>query len=44
MVKENPPSFFPFHFEQLSFSPYECPSLCRHRTGHSKGENESCSK
>ena len=23
--------FFVFHFEQLSFSPYECLGLCRHR-------------
>ena len=23
--------FFIFHLEQLSFSPYECPGLCRHR-------------
>ena len=27
--------FFVFHFEQLSFSLYECPGLCRHRPGHS---------
>ena len=27
--------FFVFHFEQLSFFPYECPGLCRHRPGHS---------
>ena len=26
--------FFVFHLEQLSFSPYECPGLCRHRPGH----------
>ena len=30
--------FFVFQFEQLSFSPYECPGLCRHRPGHSYGE------
>ena len=35
MEKENPCSFFVFHLEQLSFSPYECPGLCRHRPGHS---------
>ena len=28
MEKENPCSFFVFHLEQLSFSPYECPGLC----------------
>ena len=38
MEKENPCSFFVFHLEQLSFSPYECPGLCRHRPGHSLGE------
>ena len=27
--------FFVFHFKQLSFFPYECPGLCRHRPGHS---------
>ena len=26
--------FSVFHLEQLSFSPYECPGLCRHRPGH----------
>ena len=37
--KENPHSFFfVFHLEQLSFFPYECPGLCRHRLGHSLGE------
>ena len=30
-----PSSTMAFHFEQLSFSPYECPGLCRHRPGHS---------
>ena len=35
MEKENPCSFFIFHLEQLSFFPYECPGLCRHRPGHS---------
>ena len=35
--KENPSSFFIFHYEQLSFFPYECPGLCRHRAGHSLG-------
>ena len=24
--------FFIFHFEQLSFFPYECPGLCRRKT------------
>ena len=33
--KENPRSFFVFHLEQLSSSPYECPGLCQHRPGHS---------
>ena len=26
------------HLEQLSFSPYECPGLCRHRPGIHKGK------
>ena len=26
--KENPPSFFRFHFEQLRVFSYECPGLC----------------
>ena len=30
--------FFVFHFEQLSFSPYECPGLCRHIPGHLLGK------
>ena len=32
--------FFIFHFEQLYFSPYECPGLCQNRPGYSKGKNE----
>ena len=30
--------FFIFHFEQLSFLPYECPGLYRPRPGHSYRE------
>ena len=38
MEKENPSVFcFVFHLKELSFFPYECPGLCRHR-------NQSCSK
>ena len=33
-----PMYFFVFHFMLLYFFPNECPSLCRHRPGHSLGE------
>ena len=32
--KENPHSFFVFHFEHFWVLPYECPGLCQHRPGH----------
>ena len=36
MEKENQHTvFFVVHLEQLSFSPYECLGLCRHRPEHS---------
>ena len=33
--------FFIFHLEQLSFFPYECPGLCRHRPGHKELQDHS---